>query len=55
MKTEYEKMRSEEFYNFTSKECLASYFRAMLSYNHRRRLLAGRRCDGMPQREINMA
>ena len=28
MKTEYEKMRSEEFYNFTSEECLASYFRA---------------------------
>ena len=27
-KTEFEKMRSEEFYDFTSEECLASYFRA---------------------------
>ena len=27
-KTQFEKMRSEEFYDFTSKECLASYFRA---------------------------
>ena len=27
-KTQFEKMRSEEFYNFTSEECLASYFRA---------------------------
>jgi maltose O-acetyltransferase len=26
--TEFEKMRSEEFYDFTSEECLASYFRA---------------------------
>ena len=28
MKTDFEKMRSEEFYDFTSEECLASYFRA---------------------------
>ena len=28
MKTEFEKMRNEEFYDFTSEECLASYFRA---------------------------
>ena len=27
-KTKFEKMRSEEFYDFTSEECLASYFRA---------------------------
>ena len=26
--SEFEKMRSEEFYDFTSEECLASYFRA---------------------------
>ena len=26
--TEFEKMRNEEFYDFTSEECLASYFRA---------------------------
>ena len=26
--TEFEKMRSEEFYDFTSEECLASYFKA---------------------------
>jgi len=26
--TEFEKMRSEEFYDFTSEECLASYYRA---------------------------
>ena len=26
--TEYEKMRNEEFYDFTNEECLASYFRA---------------------------
>ena len=26
--TEFEKMRREEFYDFTSEECLASYYRA---------------------------
>lgn len=26
--TEFEKMRNEEFYDFTSEECLASYYRA---------------------------
>lgn len=26
--TEFEKMRSEQFYDFTSEECLASYYRA---------------------------
>lgn len=26
--TEFEKMRSEEFYDFTSEECLASYYRS---------------------------
>ncbi len=26
--TEFEKMRSEEFYDFSSEECLASYLRA---------------------------
>ncbi|MDD7257068.1 MAG: hypothetical protein PUH24_02095 [Prevotellaceae bacterium] len=26
--TEFGKMRSEEFYDFTSEECLASYYRA---------------------------
>ncbi|MBO5580800.1 MAG: hypothetical protein J5952_10355 [Prevotella sp.] len=26
--TEFEKMRSEEFYDFTSEECLTSYYRA---------------------------
>ena len=28
MKTEYEKMRTEEFYDFSNEECLASYYRA---------------------------
>ena len=28
MKTEFEKMRSEEFNDFSSEECLASYYRA---------------------------
>ena len=28
MKTDFEKMRNEEFYDFTSEECLESYFRA---------------------------
>ena len=28
MMTEFEKMRSEEFYDFTSEECLSSYYRA---------------------------
>lgn len=28
MKTEFEKMRSDEFYDFSSEECLASYYRA---------------------------
>ncbi len=27
MMTEFEKMRSEEFYDFTSEECLTSYYR----------------------------
>ena len=26
--TEFEKMRNEKFYDFTSEECLASYYRA---------------------------
>ena len=26
--TEFEKMRNEEFYDFTNEECLASYYRA---------------------------
>ena len=26
--TEFEKMRREEFYDFTSEECLTSYYRA---------------------------
>ena len=26
--TEFEKMRSEEFYDFTSEECLTSYYKA---------------------------
>ena len=32
MKTEFEKMRSEEFYDFTSEECLASYYRAPIPW-----------------------
>ena len=28
MMTEFEKMRSEEFYDLTSEECLTSYYRA---------------------------
>ena len=29
--TEFEKMRNGEFYDFTSEECLASYYRAIPS------------------------